>query len=186
MFLRTDFDSPPKQTSMYYSTQLFVKKGALGNVWVLLRFLPPSPTSFCLFSWKMSVNCCILSAVWHYRLPQGFQEDHYGYWSPENLVSNCIIWYTHFFLRIPVQSRELFLRMRGDVDSCCSDCDSKTIKTPATPLALPAQSTLLRGVVRIEFQLAMYLLADAKDAKGKLTFHEPSAIDLPEKIRQAR
>ena len=65
---------------------------------------------------------------------------------------------------------------------------SKTIKAPpgTGPLALPAQSTLLRGVVRIEYQQAVYLLHDANEAKGLLVFHQPSHIDLDKKHSQAR
>lgn len=60
------------------------------------------------------------------------------------------------------------------------------VSAPPIALALPTQSTLLRGVVRIENKKAVYLLEDAEHAAGRLT--EPRArreqtTTDPKKIR---
>jgi hypothetical protein len=60
------------------------------------------------------------------------------------------------------------------------------VSAPPVALALPTQSTLLRGVVRIENKKAVYLLEDAEKAAGRLTEPRPrkeqTTVD-PKKIR---
>jgi len=60
---------------------------------------------------------------------------------------------------------------------------SKDISNPPVPLALPTQSTLLRGVCFIENKKATYLLSDAIDAKTRLQQinRRLPKVNLPEK-----
>lgn len=150
---------------MYYSNQLFVKKGPLGSVWVGC--------------------CCVLLAKIRNSfssLPANFQLcGTIGYRKvAKKIIMNSDIkkiWSkTHIHTDILSISLKLIL--------LC--LHSRTIKQPPGPLALPAQSTLLRGVARIEHQLTLYLLQDATEAKGRLVFFEPSHIDLDKKHRRAR
>lgn len=53
--------------------------------------------------------------------------------------------------------------LNADLRSLCAD-----VLSPPVALALPTQSTLLRGVVRIENKQANYLLDDALDARHRL------------------
>ena len=46
---------------------------------------------------------------------------------------------------------------------------SDVVSAPPVSLALPTQSTLLRGVVRIENRKSVYLLEDAELTTGRLT-----------------
>jgi hypothetical protein len=46
--------------------------------------------------------------------------------------------------------------LSSDIRAMCAD-----VEAPPNPLALPTQSMLLRGVVRIEFRKAVYLLGQA-------------------------
>lgn len=62
----------------------------------------------------------------------------------------------------------------------------RTVLKPPVALALPTQSTLLRGVCRIEYKKASYLLSDAIDAKTKLRMSDKPVVDLPANSRKAR
>jgi len=58
----------------------------------------------------------------------------------------------------------------------------ETIKMPKVPLALPTQSTLLRGVVRIEEKQTHFLFTDAIEARARLLAANQQAaaeVDLP-------
>lgn len=56
----------------------------------------------------------------------------------------------------------------------------KNVLNPPVALALPTQSTLMRGIVRIEGRQTHYLFEDAVDARTKLvTIRTHSVVDLP-------
>jgi len=61
------------------------------------------------------------------------------------------------------------------------------IENPPVALALPTQSTLLRGVCRIEQRKATYLLEDAEGATSRLVEPKPKEITtLPASRIKAR
>ena len=67
--------------------------------------------------------------------------------------------------------------LSSDVTLMCG-----SVLHPPVALALPAQSTLLRGVCRIENKKAVYLLDDALEAKVKLHLIRKTKTTMTERL----